>query len=436
MGVIALAGSYRKLKTKDMKVLVTTLGRSHFVQVADSLRCAGVDADLAQGWVPQNVANSFLLRAVSRVLGRKTDSVIYGFQHRKTPTLEGHNFSDFLSEAVQTLLILFFSRVIKSRRLWHWGMKVGFWMHGRHVSKIIKRREYQILHVRSGFGRFAIATAKRDGVKVLVDHSAGAPQFIIEDVEGRVWNRESYWWTVMQDCEDADLLMVDCDFVKSTFLKYGYPADKIRVVYMGLDQRFNGLKKWDSRELIDVGHSVGNPIRLIFTGIFASHKGSNEILEAVSILLRSGLSFSFTVLGTVSLTDEQRQRHHDAVSKIDFRGHLPQDKMCEIMTKQHVYVFPSYSEGCAKSAYEAMSMGLCVVCTKETGLPLKDGYDGFLVEKRSSISIANKIQWLCKHPNEISRVGVQATITMKKYTWEAYAQNVKKIYDELLGMNA
>ena len=77
----------------------------------------------------------------------------------------------------------------------------------------------------------------------------------------------------MQDCDDADLLMVDCDFVKSTFLRYGYPEEKIRVVYMGLDQKFNGLRLWNE-DLSNIGQSSNKPLRIAFTGVFAPHKGN------------------------------------------------------------------------------------------------------------------------------------------------------------------
>lgn len=412
-----------------MKVLVTTLGRGHFIQVADSLRRSGVDADLTQGWLVENPEKSIWLRLAAWIVGRK--SLIWGFTRRTTSALNGHNFGDFWAECVQTVIMQFFSRVWKSERLWHWGVKVGFRLHGRTMARMLRKGDYQIAHVKSGLGRHAIAAARGKGIKVLVDHSAGAPQYITEVVDGKTWGDWTFWWTVMEDCLDADLLMVDCDFVKWTFLQYGYPEEKIRVVYMGLDQKFNGLKTWNEG-LTGVGQSAENPLRIVFSGGFAPHKGSEAFLGAVESLLKTDLHFAVTVLGAPAITDEQRLRYDAALKKIDFRGHVPQDEMCRIMQSHHVYLFPSLSEGCAKSAYEAMSMGLCVICTFETGLPLTDGVDGFLIKKRNPQSIEDRIKWLVDHPDRMRAVGLAATETLKKYTWEAYARNVKAIYAELL----
>ena len=412
-----------------LRVLVTTLGRSHFIQVADSLREAGIDADLTQGWLVRNPLRSKWLKLAAKIVGRQ--SLIYGFTRRTTPTLEGHNFGDFWAECLQTIFMQFFSRAWRKRNAWHFGVKVGFWLHGRTMAKLLRRGDYQIAHVKSGLGRFAIAEARKRGIKVLVDHSAGAPQYITEVVDGDKWGSWTFWWTVMQDCNDADILMVDCDFVKWTFLRYGYPEEKIRVVYMGLDQKFNGLKMWNE-DLTGIGKTSEKPLRIVFSGGFAPHKGSEAFLCAVEQLMETGLHFEVTVLGSPSITAAQKTKYARAVEKIDFLGHVPQDAMCEVMRSQHIYLFPSLSEGCAKSAFEAMSMGLCVVCTFETGLPMRDGIDGYLIEKRNPLSIVNKILWLAAHPESIRSAGLAACETLKKYTWEFYAKNVKRVYAELM----
>ena len=145
-----------------MRVLVTTLGRGHFIQVADALRRNGVDADLTQGWIVKNPERNFFVRLAAKIMGRK--SLIWGFARRTTPALDGHNFGDFFSEFVQTCFMLFFSKVWKSKNKWHWGVKTGFWLHGLTMARLIRRGDYQIAHVKSGLGRFAIAEAKRRGV--------------------------------------------------------------------------------------------------------------------------------------------------------------------------------------------------------------------------------------------------------------------------------
>ena len=410
-----------------MKVLVTTLGRSHFIQVATSLIRAGVDATLFQGWVVKEPRKSFWLKLASKIVGRP--SLIYGFERRMTPELQGRCVGDFWSELVDTLGKMLLGKF--GRKAWNLGVKMGFHLHGFRTRRLLRNGHYDVFHVKSGLGAGgAIEAAHRAGIKVLADHGAGAPQFVIEKVYHKKWGRWTYWWTVLQDCLKADLLMVDCDWVKQTFLMYGFPEEKIRVVYMGLDSKFNGMKKW-GEDLTGVGQTPEKPLRVVFTGGFAYHKGNEYFLGAVEKLLDSGKYFTFTAIGDTSISDEQRTKYARALAAIDFKGHLPQDEMCRNMLDSQVYLFPSLSEGCAKSAYEAMSMGLCVICTKETGLPLTNGKDGFIIETRSSESITKQLLKCVDDPLVMKHAGLAGSKTMEKYTWEFYAENVKKVYEEL-----
>lgn len=411
-----------------MKVLITTLGRGHFIQAASSLIVAGVDAYLLQGWIAKNAEKSTLVKIATKILGRG-ESFIWGMSKRMTLELEGRNLGDFWSEFIQIVLERTVGRI--NEKCWNWCVKTGFRLHGRKMARELKHGGYQIAHVKSGLGRGGcIATAKKLGIKVLADHSAGAPQFILEDVVRKKLTPSSFWWIVQQDCDEADLLLVNSDFVKSTFVRYGYPEEKIRVVYMGLEQRFNGLKVW-SGDLTGLGRSSDKPLRIVFSGPFVSHKGNLDFLQAIEYLLDTDCYFDVDVLGCVIISNENRAKYKRAMEKIHFHGHLSQDKMCEVMKRAHVYLFPSHSEGCAKSAYEALSMGLCVVCTLETGLPILDGVHGYYIGKRNSMSIKEKIEWLLLHPDKIAAAGRAGAELMKKYTWEYYAENVKKVYEEL-----
>ena len=166
---------------KRFRVLVTTLGRGHFIQVASSLVQAGVDATLFQGWIVKNPRKSLLLKIAAKIVGRQ--SLIYGFEKRMPPELQGRTVGDFLSDFTANVTKMVFERF--SIWGWHFGCKVGFALHGFRTRRLLRKGGYDVFQVRSGFGAGgAIEAARRKGVKVLVDHSAGAPQFVVEKVYG------------------------------------------------------------------------------------------------------------------------------------------------------------------------------------------------------------------------------------------------------------
>ena len=63
----------------------------------------------------------------------------------------------------------------------------------------------------------------------------------------------------------------------------------------------------------------------------------------------------------------------------------------EHLAKADVYVFPSLAEGCASSGMEAMAAGLPVITTRESGLPIRHGENGWLIASKSEQAISDAI---------------------------------------------
>ena len=77
---------------------------------------------------------------------------------------------------------------------------------------------------------------------------------------------------MLRDCDDADLLLVNSDFVKKTFVEQGYPAEKVRVAYLGVREEFFDLKR---------DYRIAGPVKILFTGNFDIRKGVRLLLEAI-----------------------------------------------------------------------------------------------------------------------------------------------------------
>ena len=72
----------------------------------------------------------------------------------------------------------------------------------------------------------------------------------------------------------------------------------------------------------------------------------------------------------------------DAQFKIITHGFV--DKHENIFPNFDILVHPSFVEGSAKSIYEAISYGLPVICTKQSGSVCKNSYNGFIFEAGNS----------------------------------------------------
>ena len=404
---------------KPYKVLMTTLGRSHFIVAASSLLRNGSDVTLVQGWTPRNL-DSVLVRIVAKIIGRK--SFVAGLAKRMTPELVGHSISSPWGELVQTGLFLTIGRMgVLFYRL---SVRIAFWVHGFCVRRYLKG--HQIFHVKSGLGRGgAIKKAKKLGMKVLVDHCTPHPVFM-QRSSGKKGYSEwwSFWRDVMADCSEADVLMVGSNFIRDTFVENGYPKNKIRVVPLGVLKTFsNGDHKY----------STSGTLELIYTGGWKYEKGADDLIGAIEILVSRKIDIHLTVVGSYSSGDQSVQRVREQSLPVTFVGHVPQDQLPKYLSEADVYVFPSLYDGFAVSAFEGMAAGLCLVATRESSIPIKEGMTGYYVPTHAPQAIADRIEYLFNNRDEIGRIGRAAAERVAiDYTWDRYAENVQKIYNEIV----
>jgi glycosyltransferase involved in cell wall biosynthesis len=92
-----------------------------------------------------------------------------------------------------------------------------------------------------------------------------------------------------------------------------------------------------------------------------------------------------------------------------------------------VFCLPSIVEGRALVMQEAMSQGLPLIITPNTGgedLIKPDGSTGFLVPIRSPEMIAEKLSWLLDNRPATMEMGKKAKQYATEYTWKKYGDRI------------
>ena len=97
-----------------------------------------------------------------------------------------------------------------------------------------------------------------------------------------------------------------------------------------------------------------------------------------------------------------------------------------LMQSCDIFCLPSIVEGRALVIQEAMSQGLPIIITANTGGEdlVIEGETGFLVPIRSPEAIAEKINWFFKNKSQIAKMGEKAKKHAAKYTWENYSDTI------------
>lgn len=425
-----------------MKVILSIgHGRLHLASSAEWLARAGIDIRLVCGWVPSN-PNGWLVRLCSRIIGRDLSN---GMAKRVINVPEVETCAmPLIDFGYQALLLM--DRKVFAGRLYGDVSCVGWRFYGWGSRKYLRgATSYQIFHCRSGAGQGgAINEAKKYGMKVLVDQSALHPeqseQNLREDckrwgVRVPIAPHSGVWKNVLKDCDEADVLMVNANHIRDSFVNRGYDPKKIRVVYLGVREDFRDLHS----DRLKSGRR-NEVFKVLFTGTFCLLKGAEYILDSLRILQERGISVHYDIVGSVDVPNAllvkygiDAKNKSGANSSITLYGPLPQDDLKKYLADADCYLFPSLADGCARSGMEALTAGLPAVATYESGLPIVDCETGCVVPMKDAVAIADKIEWLIAHPEERERIGNSAAKMMReKYTWKNYAENVKAIYEELL----
>lgn len=408
-----------------MRVIISIgHGRLHLLSSAYWIAKAGVSVRLLCGWVPKK-PNGLLVRIASRLVGRDLSA---GFRKRVLAQPNYDVCSCAYAEIVDQMLRLFCRAFGIST---HCVSSFGWSLWGFQSCFFLKKAD--VFHCRSGAGQGgAITKAKRLGMKVLVDHSALHPaksEQNLKDDYAR-WGQEiaiapnkGVWKNVLKDCRDADIIMVNANHIRDSFVEFGFPSEKLRVVYLGVREDFQSLKR---------NYNADGTFKVLFTGAFTLLKGAEYILESLRILVGRDVPVHYDIVGSVDIPQELRDKYEDF--PITYHGAVPQDELKAFLSDADIYLFPSLADGCAQSGMEALAAGLPVVATYQSGLPITDGETGCIVPMKEAQAIADKVTWLVMNEAARERLGRNASEMMRsKYTWPQYAENVKGLYEELLG---
>ena len=123
---------------------------------------------------------------------------------------------------------------------------------------------------------------------------------------------------------------------------------------------------------------------------------------------------------------------------INMTGHMPQEKLKEIMSRSHVMVLPSVEEGLAMVQAQAMACGCPVIATKNTGAQnlYVDQKEGFIVPIRQPNIIAEKLQYLADHPGIRKSMSMLALARVREMGgWRTYGDMTASMLKNAMSKN-
>ena len=148
--------------------------------------------------------------------------------------------------------------------------------------------------------------------------------------------------------------------------------------------------------------------------------------------ISSEKSFTYTIIGQGTRKKRlkamvQKLGLSDIVTFIDF---IPHDQIAIELYKYDIFIMPSYLETFGRVYFEAMAMGIPIICAKNSGIfgYFKEGEQGLSVNHRKTNDIAEKLEYLISNPVERAKIGNAGKKLVENYTWETIIEEIHQIY--------
>ena len=250
------------------------------------------------------------------------------------------------------------------------------------------------------------------GKKLMLEEAERLPEWLITMNEG-INDRSEKFELKTREAQMADLIVVPSNFVKDSL-----PTDLKNKVIVS---PFGSPATKEDFLSETLPPNLSRPLRVLFVGSMGQRKGLGDLFDAFKLL--KGQNAELVVMGNplVSL-DFYRKIFPD----FTYEAGRPHEAVLKLMRTCDVLCLPSIVEGRALVMQEAMSQGLPLIITPNTGGTdlIVQGETGFTVPIRSPEKIAEKINWFIENRTLIQYMGKQARLRAAQYTWESYGDKI------------
>ncbi len=162
-------------------------------------------------------------------------------------------------------------------------------------------------------------------------------------------------------------------------------------------------------------------LRVLFAGSMSQRKGLGDLFTAMRLLNRNDLEL--VVMGAPQAPMEFYRKEFGGFIHESNRSHA---EVLELMQRCDIFCLPSIVEGRALVMQEAMSQGLPLIITPNTGGEdlIDEGVTGFLVPIRRADKIAEKIAWFAANRSLLPEMSRAARTKAATLTWEMYGKTI------------
>jgi glycogen(starch) synthase len=250
----------------------------------------------------------------------------------------------------------------------------------------------------------------------------------------------------LRAAQTADIVVTVSNAMRDELIGLGFPAEKIRVVYNGVDpQKYspNEVSKEKTQEIRAKYGLKDDDLMILFLGRLVWIKGADKLIASMPHVLQKIPNAKLVIVGLGDMQDyltrlAQNLKIQDQV-KFCFEF-IPEEDRIAHYAACDVAVFPSVYEPFGIVAIEAMSMEKPVVVgasgvsgMREIVIPTGPEQCGFHINPNDPTDIAWGIIGSLENADMRRQLGLNGRKrVLKEFTWDEIAKKTIKVYSDLI----
>ncbi len=214
---------------------------------------------------------------------------------------------------------------------------------------------------------------------------------------------------------------------------YQLPADKISVIYEGVNQRFQSIDLPGKLQSIRDRYNLP-PQFLLYLGTIEPRKNLLTVLEAFQQILADLPGLQLIIAGKKGWLYKEiltKIQVLNLAERVQFTGFVPDEDLPVLYNLATVFVFPSFYEGFGLPVLEAMACGAPVLCSNTSSLPEVAGEAAILINPNDVRGWAQAMAQVIKNETLRDDLIQRGFRQAARFTWEATARQTRQLYREL-----
>lgn len=297
------------------------------------------------------------------------------------------------------------------------------------IASLIINKKSDIYIIWSSYALKTIKRLKKKNPKAIIILERGSSHIqsqnelleaagLYKPISKRIIKRE------VAEYELVDFISLPSLFAKRTFIEKNIDESKLFVNNYGVDLSDFKPDQLEKNDTFVVG----------YVGSLSAQKNIKGLIEACKVLIEKGLNISLHLIGGLD-TETFDRKILVAYPWIFYFGSQKQSKLPIFYNRMDIFVLNSIQDGFGMVILQALSCGVPVIATENTGGPdiIKNGYNGFIIPINDEKSLCEQIEYCYNHREQTKKMGENARKSVESgLSWDDYGRRYVTFLESII----